>query len=315
MIRRVQHRIARSRIALPITIVYALTVWILAGTLTHGWWLQLACFSVSCYLTILLSNVHALIRVYSRMVSCAFIALNVAACFLFPSLHGTVIQTCILGCLLLLFSIYQDHTATGKTFYAFALLGIASMLHVQLLWASLLLWVLMATTLMALSWKTWAASLLGILLPYWFYGCWLLYQGDLTPFVAHFATLVPDIQTLQQEIFDYTLLSRQQVLCLCLTIVSSFIGAIHFYIRKSRDKIRTRLYFYFLIWIELVATVYLFVLPQQFDISFRIITIGAAALTGHFIALSNSKVSSIIFLFIMGTTLLITLYNLKTWTA
>ena len=169
--------------------VYAIVVWLLAGLATHSWWMQLGCFVVSCYLVIQINNVHVLIRIYSRMVSAIFLAMYCTACFLFSSLQGAITLMLLAACLLLLFTTYQDRDSTGRSYYTFLTLSLASLVFPQVLYFTPILWMLMFFNLQCMSWKTWSASLLGLLTPYWTWAGWLLYEGDLTPLVAHLSLL------------------------------------------------------------------------------------------------------------------------------
>ena len=117
MIKRLQNHIAESRYALPVTAVYAVVIWLLGGLLVHQWWLQFACFALSAYFIVLLNNVNALIRIYSRMVSCAYLVLSCMACFLFDSFKGGAAQLCYIVSNVLLFRCYRDEKATGWMFY------------------------------------------------------------------------------------------------------------------------------------------------------------------------------------------------------
>lgn len=128
-----QGKVAGSRLSMPVMAVFGTMIWLAAGLAKEGWWLQFACFGVAAYLTLLINNVHVLLRIYSRMVSCSFIGLTCCACFLFPSLPGAVTQLCMTAFLLIIFICYQDRQSPGITFYAFLLIGIASLTFVNIL--------------------------------------------------------------------------------------------------------------------------------------------------------------------------------------
>ena len=83
--KRVQNIVAESRRTLPFTAAYAVVVWLLAGLIGHGMWLQFVCFVLSVFMMVQLNNKNLLIRIYSRLVSSSYIALSCAALFLFDS--------------------------------------------------------------------------------------------------------------------------------------------------------------------------------------------------------------------------------------
>jgi hypothetical protein len=289
--------------------VIATVVWLLAGAAEHGWWLQWLCFATCCYLMVMLNNIHALIRIYSRMVSCVFMALMCTACFLFPSLPGAVMQLCTIAFLLMWFTIYQDRNASGRCYYAFLALGLASVPFVQILWLLPLLWILTLTNLMALSWRTWVASVLGVLTPYWFWLCWQLHQGDLTPLGNHLADLLPDITFALPDLLVPHLLS------LVLAVVLIVMGTMHFLHKSFGDKIRIRMFYYSFMWLGLAGMLFTLLLPEKYDMSFRLMVVCAAPLAGHFIALTNTKVTNITFLVLTAVTLAVTLLNIGLWTS
>ena len=300
-----QSKVAGSRLALPFVSVYAVIIWLLYGLSDEDWWLQFACFVVTSYLMLLINNVNALIRIYSRMVSCAFLALFCAACFLMPSVKGAIMQTCVVASWLILFQSYQDKESSGTTYYAFLFIGLASMAYVHVLFFVPFLWLMMATNLLSLSWRTWGASLLGLLTPYWFGCSWLVYKNDFTLLTSHFASLASF-----QTPFHYSGISIGEIAVFVLLVICTVTSIIH-YIRKSyNDKIRIRMLFGFFIWTDLFATLFLLLQPQHSDMLFRFIIISTAPLIGHFLALTSTRITNIAFYVLSLITLLITAYQL-----
>ena len=181
------------------------------------------CFAVTAYLMLQLNNLHALIRIYSRIVSCSFLLLSCACCFLFPSIRGGILQMGVVAMYTILLFGYQDRGAAGKTFYAFVFYGIASMAYADLLYFLPLIWLLMGTNLLMLSWRTWGASVLGVLTPYWFAFGWLMWQGDPTPLADHLATM-----TDFQFPVNYARLGISFMSVVALLIVCTITGIIHY---------------------------------------------------------------------------------------
>lgn len=308
MKKQLQNKIAESKLALPVIVLYALVVWLLCGLITEQWWLQFGCFAISTYLMVELNNVYALIRIYSRMVSCTFLALACCGCFLFPSLRGAIFQLCFIGSIIILFHSYQDKQSVGTTYYSFLMLGLASMAFVHIVFLIPILWILMGTHLQSLSWRTFGASLLGVLTPYWISACWFIYQEDFTPLFAHFETLV-----VFDFPFDYQSLSWSQILYYFLIVILTLTGIVHYIRRHQGDKIRIRLLYGFFAWIDIVTLTFLALQPQHYDALIRVATVCTAPLLAHFIALTNTKVTNIAFFVIIGTILILTTYTL--WTA
>lgn len=300
-----QNRIAESKLTMPATIVYALVVWLLCGVLTNHWWWQIGCFAVTTYLMVLLNNTNVLIRIFSRMVSSSFLALSCAVCFLFPVLREAVMITCLAAFTLLLFHTYQDKKAAGLTYYAFLFFGVASIAYVHVLFFLPLIWLMMITNTMSMSWRTWTASLLGLLTPYWFGCIWLLYQRDYTPAIEHFSAL-----SVYEEPFNLYGITGYQKVTLALIILLAIIGGIHFIHKNYLDKIRVRMFYGFFIWIDLAALALLFLQPQHFNAMLLIMILNTSPLIAHFVALTSTKFTNIAFLVLTTVTFLLTVYNI-----
>ena len=287
------------------TMVYAFIVWLASGLFDGKWWIQFACFVLAAFLMMELNAIHALLRIYSRMVSCAFIMLLCIICFLFPSIPGAITQVCVIASTMLLFNGYQDKESSGWTYYSFLMTGIASLAFVHILFYLPILWFIMIFQLQSLSLRTYIASLVGLVTPYWFWCCWLAWIEDFTPIINHFSTLgdfsLP---------FDLSLLTHHHLITLAFVVLMIIIGTIH-YIRKHHDdKIRVRLLYGSFMWICLITTTFIFLQPQHYDVLIRILIINTAPLLGHFLALTHTRLTNISFFVIIAVTILITAYNL-----
>lgn len=290
---------------MPAVTFYAMAVWLLCGGLTHHWWWQLLCISITTYLMVELNNINALIRIFSRMVSSTFLTLLCSACFVFPALPETVMLTCMTAFILLLFLTYQDKEAAGLTYYAFLFLGVGSIAYIHVLFFLPLIWLLMMTHTMSLSWRTWMASLLGLLTPYWFYIPWIIYQRDYSAITNHFMAL-----TVFEEPFNLYGITDSQKATLGLVILLAIIGTTH-YIRKSYlDKIRIRMFYGFFIFMDLAALLFLLLQPQHFNAMLLLMIVNTSPLVAHFVALSSTRLTNITFMALCAASLLLTAYNI-----
>ena len=316
MIKRAQNRVAESRLTLPAVTAYAVAVWLASGLLfpalpigfSNLWtgWVQFLCFLTSAFLISVLNNSNALIRIYSRTVSCAFIILICAGNFLFSSVSGAIAQLCIVAVYLALFRTYQDRTAVGWTYYAFLCLGLVGCTFPQMVFFVPVLWFLMFFQLSSLSWRTLFASILGLLTPYWFAFPFLLYTGDIAALTNHITALTD----FQQPFSHATALTINELLFFVFVVVLGLTGTIHYQRKKSGDNIRIRLLYdcFILMWV--VATVFLVLQPQHYDVLIRLIIINVSPLIAHFLALTNTRLTNIAFHVIWVIALLMTLFNL-----
>lgn len=305
MRRRMQEKIAVSKAALPLTLVYTLGACLAAGVVERGLWLQAACLLLSVLLMVQLNNANALIRIYSRMVSCSYAVLSMTVCFILPNLKEGFIPVLAIASLIVIFRSYQDRRSMGTVFYAFALLGIASTLFVQILFFVPLLWVLMGTNLLSLSWRNLAASLLGVVFPYWFLGGYFLFVGQMDMLTAHFTSLA-DFSYL----LDYTHVTAEQAVTFAYICVLGTVGAVHYLRNSYNDKIRTRMLFEFFITLEVATAAALAVEPNYYDPLIRLLIICVAPLIGHFIALTHTLITNIAFALMTLSALALTACNL-----
>ena len=307
MTKRAQNRVAESRFTLPTVLAYAVAVW-LAGGLQQGLWVQFACFLASVLLMVELNNSHALLRVYSRTISCSLAVLLCAGNFLFGSIDGAIVQLCVIVAYLTVFRTYQDKAAVGWSYYTFLSVGLASCFFVQILFFVPLLWVVMFFQLSSLSWRTFFASLFGLLTPYWAALPLLIYRGDLTPLAMHFTALVD----FQQSFADTPPLTVNELALFVFVVLLGITGTVHYQRKKSADSIRIRLFYDCFILLWLSAAVFLVLQPQHYDVLIRLIIVNVSPLIAHFLALTNTRLTNIAFYAICAAALLLTLFNL--WT-
>lgn len=303
--KRIQNRMAESRFAFPVAMAYAIAVWLAAGVAENGNWLQLLLFVLSTLMMVALNNSNALIRIYSRMVSCSFIVMTCAQTFLFSSLRSAGVGLAFILFYLSLLRSYQDKRAPGIVFYSFACLGIASVFFVQILYFVPVLWILMSTNLMAMTHRMFWASILGIILPYWFAAGYYAYTGTLGDLADHFAQLWQFEPLLQYAAADIHTITTFGIISLL-----SVIGIIH-YMRKSYlDKIRTRMIFEMFITIDILAYIFVILQPQHFECLMPVITVNTSCLFAHFIALTKTRTTNIFFILACIMMVALTIFNI-----
>ena len=305
--KRTQNIVAESRKTLPISIVYSVGVWLLAGLVHHGLWFQFACFWASVYAMIHLNNINLMIRIYSRSVSVYYILLSCIAVWLFPSMHGAVIALGSILVLMLLFSCYQDKETKGRTYYAFLLISVISMLEPHYLLFIPFIWLLMGVTIYSLSVGTFLASVIGIITPYWISMGWMLFLNPKNPEMV--LDVLPRFSEIQWGI-DYSMLTIPQLAYLALLIVLFLTGAIHFWITSYMDKIRVRQIYVSLILLTLYTLLLIAVVPQMYDVLIYMLTIAVSPIIAHFMSLTRTRISNIFFFVVNAVILILTGMNL-----
>lgn len=305
IVKRFQNRVAESRIALPVTGVYAFAVCALGGLFTEQLWVQFVLLAVSSFLMMELNNVNALIRIYSRMVSCSFLVLAVMSQYLVVDVRCGIVQACFIAFYLFLFSAYQDNRAMGRVFYAFLMLGIASTMFVQILFFVPLVWVLLCTNLMVRSFRAFVSSLFGLLVPYWFMVAYYLYIDDVDSLLDHFLQIAQF-----GPVLGWMDMPVSHILTAAYVAILAVVGMIHFRLNNYKDKIRTRMLFEIFSVLALAAIVFMILQPQHVDYLLALLIVSTSPMIGHYIALTNTFITNISFCVMLVVALIITCVNL-----
>ncbi len=305
--KRFQNKIAENRFALPIVSVYALVVWTLSGLWSGQMWTTFFMAVFATYLMVELNNRNALIRIYSRMVSCSFLMLMTMSTFLFTDSQAQVVGICVIATYLLLFNGYQDRQAMGWSFYAYAAYGIGTLNFVQLFYFVPLLWLLHSSKIMGLSIRTFIASILGLTVPYWFALGYVAYIGDYTILTDHFAALWHFM-----PLCDFTSVGVKPLISIIFITILAIIGMFHFFTHAYQDKIRTRMLYEVFSYMDLAILLFFILQPGAYHVLIPLMIINTAPITGHFFALTHSRVSNIMFITILILMVVITGVNL--WT-
>ena len=307
MTNRLQNIIAESRYTLPITAFYSIFIWLVAGLMTQQWWIQFGCFVVSAWMMMLLNKENMLIRIYSRLVSSAYLVLSCSAVFLFASRSSAIMQMGAAISLYLLWHSYQDKDSVGWTFYTFLCLGAGSLAHNQVLYYLPIFWIMMAWYIFSLSWRTFFASLLGLVTPYWFCLPYYTFQGEDSFGIlsSHLSTLI-DIVSFP----DYSVISMTRWVFLGFLILLMVIGSSHFIANSYKDTIRVREIYHSFIFIAAYSLILVLIQPQCYDMVIHVLILVVSPMIAHFFALTHSRFTNILFIITATAILLLTGYNL-----
>lgn len=300
-----QNRISRSRILLPSMGMYAIVVWLMCGLLSDHLWLQFACFVISSYLMVELNNSNALIRIYSRMVSCSFIMMACMSTFLLKSASAMLLSIFVVMSFITAFLTYQDKSSMGRTFYSFLSLGLATLLEVRLLYFVPVMWIAMFFYLRSMNIRIFISSLFGLVCPYWFVSLYLIYTNDFTLAVSHFSRLVKF-----GHIADFSHIPVSALVSIYFVTTLSVTGIIHYLRNRINDKTRTRMLYNTFILFNLATIVFLILQPQLYMPLLTILIVTGSPLIAHFIALTHTWITNMSFKVIVITALALTIMNI-----
>ena len=303
--KRLQNKIADSRFSLPTTATLIALIWVAVGFMVGNIWVEFAFTAVSTLLMVELNNRNALMRTYSRMVSCSFLVLTTMLSLPTPSLKSHIVTLCFIAFYLIIWNGYQDRHSSGWTFYAFSCIGLASLVFIQIGYYVPLLWLTMMTFTNSFSIRTFIASILGLLVPYWFTVGYYFYTDNIPALIDHFTGFID-----YHELFDYSTVTNHQVVNLTFIILMGIIGTIHFIRTSYADKIRTRMIYESLILLNFTSVVFLILQPQHAEEIGGIIIVNTAPIIAHFITFTKGKLTNITFITMLALTAIILMYNI-----
>ncbi len=329
--RRLQGRITAGRFTLPAVILICTACWIGTSILLpamgteketgYALW-QSVCalylpawadriisfmlYAVIGYLLIELNNTFAIIRMRASVQTSIYFLL-VAVC---PGMHllyaGDIAAVAFLISLFFLFKSYQHPRPVGYIFHSFVFIGAGSLLFPQLLYF-IPLWLIGAYYFQSLTTRSFCGALLGLCVPYWFLFGHAFFHEQMElfyqPFIelAHFRLPNPgkDLQPWELVTLGYLFI---------LFIVSSA----HCIVSGFEDKIRTRSFLHFLIFINFCIFLFILLQPTHCTDFLSLLLVGISILVGHLFVLTDSKASNLFFIGTMTGFILLFCFNV--WT-
>lgn len=302
--KRIQNVVTTSSFLLPVAAVCCALLWTVSSPISDlSHWIGLM-FCILCTLLVAeLNNTNVLIRVRTRMVATSFLVLWTCCGFLhsFQSAHIAVL--CLLICYHALMTLYQQIDSAGLTFFIYLCLGSIS-IYIQPLCILGLIFYFVLGYFRSLTFKSFLAGILGFVLPFWlgFSICFLVDKLDLALNYLHdFSQWIP---------LQYHAINSHQLVSFVLLLIIVIPSIFHFLQNNYQDKIKVRMFFYVILWMELFLTIYILVLPHLFSELFLLLIMNSSPLIAHFFTLSNSKFCNYFFMVVIVLITLLTIFNL-----
>lgn len=305
---RFQNKVATGKLTLPVASVLATLLWSAEGiyTLDRLWGL-LVC-GLTAYVWMETNNTHTLIRIRSRLTPAIYLFM----CGCIFSLHtvqdGSIAALFMLASYYLLFKSYQQPEAVGHMFHSFLCLGLGSVFFPQLLYFVPFYFWYAAIYLRSLTWRTFWAGVIGLVLPYWFWGGYALYADQLPRFTGHFLAL-GQFQPLSWE--NYRHPDILQADAVVLTTVFTLIAALHCISTSFNDKIRTRMFLQCILFQEFLMLLFMALQPVHLPTLTGLLVMNSAPVLSHYFALTEKRLTNA--LFILFLILFTTLAFLNLW--
>lgn len=309
--RRLQNKITAGRWTLPVAILITATCQLATDLLIPetkeitSWMnrlLSLLLCGATGYFLIVLNNMFALIRMRAS-VQTAIYFLLVTVCPTLHQLHaGNVAAAALLASFFFLFRSYQQMQPSSMLFHTFVCLGVGSLLFPPLIYLVPVYWI-GSYMFQSLTPRSFFATIVGLLLPYWFlfgYAAWKQQWTLFTQIVAQWQPMGDTTKILQPwEIGTLGYLAM-------LFVVS----ASHCLLASLDDKLRTRAYLQFLILLNVVLFAGILFFPAFCACWIALLLIGVSILAGHLFVLTHSKISNLFFICAMAGLVLLFVYNI-----
>lgn len=325
-----QSRVTTGRFTLPVVILICTCCWLLTSLLLplplHGsddyalwqafrdlglpsWVMQGASFvlyAIIGYLLIEINNTFAIIRMRASVQTSLYFLL-ITVC---PGLHqlyaGDVAAVAFFISLYFLLKSYQQPQAAASLFHSFVCMGVGSILFPQLTYFAPI-WLIGAYNFQSLTFRSFCGAVVGWMLPYWFLLGHAFYYGQMEWFYAPFrelATFQP-IRLLEDfQVWELATLGYIFILFI--------VSVVHCLATGYQDKIRTRAYLHFLIFLCFCLFIFIGLQPTLGIDLLSLLLVVVSFLLGHFFVLTNSRPAN--WFFIGSSVGLILLYIFNIWT-
>lgn len=307
MFRQFQQALATGKFTLLTVAVVALVLWLpgIAGPVHidggFGLWTQIPDLPVgdivhigvgfvlaalSVYLMAELNNRNLLLRITSRMLSSLLAILITVSPFMHSMHPGLIAMVLTILSYFFLFAVYQRPFSRGITMMVYMLVSLASLVYPQMLYMVPVYWVAQGM-LRSMSVKSFFASIIGVLLPYWMLGG-VLVCLDRTDLLMDMGRQLIDV-----NLPDYTDLTMQQIVSYAYCVLVFCIGASHYLRYSYKDKTRTRAIYNVVVLMGIVKMLMLLAFPAHVLALLPVFMVDTAIIGGHYMALSDGKIANV----------------------
>lgn len=325
--RTIQSQITAGRLTLPVVIFTCIACWVITSFLlpdlpvkdpVYSLWndlynryipewtsrvLSFTLFAIIGYFLIELNNTFAIIRMRASVQTSLFFML-ITAC---PGLHllypGDIAAGAFLISVYFLFKSYQQLRPAGYLFHSFLFIGAGSLIFPQLTFF-IPIWLIGANNFQALTFRSFCGALTGWSVPYWFLLGHAFFHNRMELFYQPFielATFQPIRFTEHFQLWEAVTLGYIFILFI--------VSAVHFIAVAYEDKIQTRSYLNFLIFLTSCIFVFIVLQPGQSMNLLPMLLIGVSILVGHLFVLTGSRSSNYFFIGSMSVLILLFLFN------
>lgn len=293
---------ATGRFTLPVVILICLLLW---GS-TFQEWNELISLGVTIiigYVFIETNTTFNLIRTRTSMPVCLYWLIATALFFLHPFEWTNLVPLVFILATYQLFHSYESVSSSPFIFHSFLFIGLGSIAFPQLLYMVPMLWGSMIP-FRAISIKSFLASIIGLMTPYWFIFGYALYFNEMH------ILLMPLREAAHLYPIDYSHLTLPEIASWGFITLLLIISGFHYWQISYMDKTRTRIYHSYLAIAGFWATLLSILQPVHLCEWLSIQLICTAFLCGHLFSLTRNRFSGIFFIVTFVLYILLMSFNL-----
>lgn len=306
-----QKTISTSSKSFPIAIVVAVLLWLFLPVSSvpsfygkPAYWPMLLGLSpfnqltggaivaiLAVYIMVELNHTHILLRVSSRMLGSVLVLLLAIAIPLHVLQQSDVVLITVLLAYSPLFASYQN-PLPSLAFATMFLMSLASLLVPE--WLFMVpFYVLLQAFLRAFTLQTLMASLLGLLLPYWFWAAWAVHTDNLPIIWEHFRSL-QDVFSQPFSLSPFFVTPCPPAPLLFFMLLLFLVGTFDLFQHQFLDKTRTRSILKAVVYHGFAIIGLMLLLPHRHLLFFPAFVVDTAILFGHFFTLTYTRFSHIL---------------------
>lgn len=299
---RFQIQVATGRFTLPVVIPICLILW---GITFRHWsdWSNMAITAIIGYLMIEMNTAFTLIRTRTTLPVCIFGVIATSLFFLHPFGWNDLIPLAFILSVFQLFRSYESSSPAVPVFHAFLFIGLGSLIFPPFIYFLPLWWGSMIP-FRSFSGKSFLASIIGIITPYWFLFGYAFWFEQLPLF------LTPLKEMISFHPIDYGHLSLSESISWGTVTLLLTISGLHYWQIAYMDKTRTRIYHSFLVIAGFWTALFCILQPQYLHELLPMQLICTSFLSGHLFSLTRNRFSGIFFIVTFVALILLTSYNL-----
>ena len=240
-----------------------------------------------------ISDIENLIRERTRLVFMLFILFTSTNMGLLPFKEVTVVILCLVFMLHELFSTYQLSEATGRLFNAGVLVGFGGLFMPQVLWYVPLLWVGMYQ-FRSLSFRSFWASLVGVMIIYWLVLAWCVWKHDFSMFSMFYSSLT------DFDFFSVLLSFRYGQIGSCCIVLLLFLSFFYVKMDAFNNRVRVRFMLSFLLNMSVWSLLLICMYGSHADSFLAILYLPVSVLIAYFMESLRNRVRFMVYYLLLA---------------